>query len=110
VTVHRHPAGFLEARARAGSGSHGEVLASFLESDVQGDLVTARTLLDEINAAQRGRRPQLSGVGNAYSIAVQPDSVVLRNAVLENARSERYSLTEFRVGLETWIAAIEGAK
>jgi hypothetical protein len=110
IIAHRHTAGFLEARARAGSGSHGEVLASFLESDVQGDLVTARALLDEVGAAQRGERSRPGGVGNAYSIAIGPDGAVIRNAVLENALPERYSLADLRAALETWISAIEDAR
>jgi hypothetical protein len=109
ITAHRHPAGFLEARARAGSGAHGEVLASFLESDVQGDLATARALLDEVAAAQRGVRSR-PGVGNAYSVAIGPDGAVIRNAVLENALPERYSLADLRIALKTWISAIEDAR
>jgi hypothetical protein len=110
ITAHRHPAGFLEARTGARSGSHGELLASFLQSDVQGDLVTARALLNEISAARRGETLQPGGVGNAYSITIRPDGVAIRNAVLENAPIEEYSLAEIRAALEIWIAAIEDAK
>jgi hypothetical protein len=107
VGARRHPAGFLEGRAQRGTGRHGEILASFLQSDVQGDLATARELLDEIAAAERGEKPQSGGVGNAFSIAVAPDGAVIRNAVLESAIPERYTLGELRAALETWIAAIE---
>ena len=51
VRVRRDPAGFLEGRAWPGSGRHGEILASFLQSDVQGDIETARMLLAETIAA-----------------------------------------------------------
>ncbi len=110
ITAHRHRAGFLEAKARPGSGSHGEVLARFLQSDVQGDLTTARALLNEIAAAERGKEPQPGGVGNAYAITIGPDGAVVRNAVLEDALPERYSLGELRTALETWMAAIEATK
>jgi hypothetical protein len=109
VGVRLHPAGFLEARARPGTGRRGEILASFLQSDVQGDLATARALLDEIAAAKRGETPQPGGVGNAFSVAIAPDGAVIRNAVLEGA-PERYHLGELRAALETWIAAIERAR
>jgi len=109
VSATRHPAGFLEARPRPGTGSHGEVLASFLQSDVQGDLVTAPALLDEIAVARRGEAPQPGGVGNAFSIAIAPDGAVIRNAVIEGAQLERYALEELQTALETWIAAIERA-
>jgi hypothetical protein len=107
VSARRHPAGFLEGRARRGTGRHGEILASFLRSDVQGDLATTRKLLQEIAAAERGERPQPGGVGDAFSIVIAPDGAMIRNAVLEGAIPERYTLGELRVAIETWIAAIE---
>jgi hypothetical protein len=110
VSVHRHPAGFLEGRPRPGSGRHGEILASFLQSDVQGDLETARMFLAEAAAAERGEPPQPGGAGNAFSIAIAPDGAVIRNAVIEGAVPEHYSLAELRTALETWIAAIERAR
>jgi hypothetical protein len=76
VSARRHPAGFLEGRARRSTGRHGEIVASFLQSDVQGDLATARELLEEIAAAERGEEPQPGGVGNAFSIAIAPDGAV----------------------------------
>jgi hypothetical protein len=109
VRARRHPAGFLEGRARASSGRHGEILASFLQSDVQGDLETARMLLAETAAAERGEAPEPGGAGNAFSITVSPEGAVIRNAVVEDAVPERYSLAELRAALETWIAAIERA-
>jgi hypothetical protein len=109
VRVRRHPAGFLEAWARAGSGRHGEILASFLQSDVQGDLETARMLLAETAAAERGEAPRPGGAGNAFSLTISPEGAVIRNTVVEDAVPERYSLVELRAALETWIAAIERA-
>jgi len=107
ISVRRHPAGFLEARARPGSGRHGEIIASFLQSDIQGDLETARMLLAEVAAAERGEKPQPGGAGNAYSITITPDGAVIRNAVVADAPPERYRLPELRAALETWIEAIE---
>jgi hypothetical protein len=110
VSVHHHPAGFLEGRAQPGSGRHGEIMASFLQSDVQGDLDTARMFLAEVAAAERGEKPQPGGVGNAFSIAIAPGGAVIRNAVIVGAVAEHYSLDELRTALETWIAAIERAR
>ena len=70
ISVHHHTAGFLEGRAQPGSGRHGEIIASFLQSDVQGDLETARALLAELAAAERDEEPQPGGAGNAFSIAI----------------------------------------
>jgi hypothetical protein len=107
ISVRRHPAGFLEGQARPGSGRRGEILASFLQSDIQGDLETARMLLAEVAAAERGESPQPGGAGNAFSITITPDGAVIRNAVVADAPPERYSLPELRAALETWIEAIE---
>jgi hypothetical protein len=99
-----------EGRARRGTGRHGEILASFLQSDVQGDLATTGELLKEIAAAERGEKSQPGGVGNGFSIAIAPDGVMIRNAVLEGAIPEHYTLGELRAALETWIAAIESGR
>jgi hypothetical protein len=110
IGVRRHPAGFLEGQGRPGTGRHGEIIASFLQSDVQSDLETARMLLAEIAAAERGEKPQPGGVGNAFSITITPDGAVIRNAVIEDAPPERYSLPELRAALELWIAAVDRAR
>ena len=75
ITARRHPAGHLEARAARGTGRHGAVLASFLQSDVQGDIEAARSLLAEVGAVERGEAPQPAAVGNAYSVAVSSEGV-----------------------------------
>jgi hypothetical protein len=110
VTVRRHRAGYLEGRARPDSGRRGEILASFLQSDVQGDLAAARALMAEISAVERGEAPQPAAVGNAYSIAISPDRVTIHNAVIEDSRPEHYGIDELRRAIETWIAAIERAR
>jgi hypothetical protein len=110
ITIRRHPAGFLEARARPGTGRHGKTLASFLQSDIQGDLETARLLLAEVAAAERGETTQPGGVGNAFSITITRGGAVIRNAVVEDTEPENYGLAELRAALETWIAAIESAR
>jgi hypothetical protein len=107
VSVRRHSAGFLEARPRPGAGRHGEVLANFLQSEVQADLATAQAFLDEIAAARRGDKPQPGGVGNAFSIVIVPTGALIRNAVLENSAPEPYSFNELQTALETWIAGIK---
>jgi hypothetical protein len=81
LSVHHHPAGFLEGRAQPGSGRHGEIIASFLQSDIQGDLETARLLLAELAAAERGEPPQPGGAGNAFSITIAPDGAVIRTPI-----------------------------
>jgi hypothetical protein len=102
-------AGYLEARPRRRSGRHGAVLASFLQSDVQGDAEAARGLLATIAAARRGEPPPPEALGNAFAIAIAADGAVLRNVVLAEA-PESYPLDEVEAALETWMAAIERAR
>jgi hypothetical protein len=109
VSARQHPEGFLEACPRPETGRRGEVLAGFLQSDVQADLATARAYLDEIAAAARGEKPRPGGAGNAFWIAIQPTDAVIRNIVLEGAAAESYSLAELRAALEIWIEEIERA-
>lgn len=109
VTARRHAAGHLEASAKRGSGRHGQVLASYLQSDIQGDLDAARAVLAEIGAAERGEAPQPVAVGNAYSVSISPAGVVLRNAVIAGSPAEQYDFDEMRRALGVWIAAIERA-
>ncbi|HZU90337.1 MAG TPA: hypothetical protein VE993_13875 [Stellaceae bacterium] len=109
IGVNRHRTGFLEARPLPGSGRRGEVLAAFLQSDVQGDLAAARALLAETAAAERGEEPQPGGAGNAFWIGIAADGAVIANALLPGAPPERYRLGELRAALADWIAAIERA-
>ena len=110
VTAHRRREGFLEARPLSGAGPHGEILAGFLQSEVQGDLATAWAFLDEIAAVERGGKPLPGGVGNAFSIAIDAGGATIRNAVIAGAAPEHYSLGEMRAALEMWAAAIERAR
>ncbi len=110
ITARRHPAGHLEGRAIRGSGRRGAVLASFLQSDVQGDLDGARALLAEIGAVERGETAQPAAIGNAYAVTVSPEGILLRNAVIEDSPPEHYGFDELRQALGTWIAAIARAR
>lgn len=110
VTARWRREGYLEARPLGGSGRRGEILASFLQSDVQGDLATAWALLDEIAAVERGGNPQPGGVGNAFRVTIDAGGATIRNAVIEAAEPEQYSFGELRDALEMWIAAIERAR
>jgi hypothetical protein len=109
VAARLNRAGYIAARPRRGSGRHGAVLASFLQSDVQGDADAARGLLAAIAAARRGEPPQPAALGNAFAIAIAADGATLRNVILAEA-PENYTLDELESALETWIAAIERAR
>ena len=109
VATRLNQAGYIEARPRRGTGRHGAVLASFLQSDVQGDAAGARALLATIAAARRGEPPPPEAIGNAFAIAIAADGATLRNVLLAEA-PENYTLDELRAALETWIAAIERAR
>ena len=110
ITARRHPAGHLEGRAARGSGRRGQILASFLQGEIQGDLDAARSLLAGIGAVERGEAPQPPATGNAFTLSMSADGIAIRNALIANSRSEHYDFAEMRVALGTWIAAIERAR
>ena len=110
ITVRRHPAGYLEGRAARSSGRRGQVLASFLQSDVQGDLEMARALLTALGAAERGEAPQPAALGSAYSVTLSTQGISVSNAVVEGSRPEQYGFDEMRRALGVWIAAIGRAR
>jgi hypothetical protein len=109
VAARLNRAGYIEARPRCRSGRHGSVLASFLQSDVQGDVAAAQALLGAIAAVQRGGPAQPEAIGNAFAMTIGADGAALRNVILADA-PEHYTLEELRAALETWIAAIERAR
>jgi hypothetical protein len=109
VIARLNRAGYLEARPRRGSGRHGAVLASFLQSDVQGDAGAVRNMLAAIAAARRGEPPPPEAFGNAFAIAIAASGAMLRNVVLADP-PEKYTLDELEAALATWSAAIAQAR
>jgi hypothetical protein len=107
ITVRRHPAGHLEGQAARGSGRRGQVLASFLESDVESDLDAARALLAAVGAAERGEATQPVSIGKAHSVTLSTAGITVGNAVVASSRPETYDFDEMRRALGLWIAAIE---
>jgi hypothetical protein len=106
ICVRRGAAGFLEGQARAGSGPRGELLARFLQSDVQGDGDAVAALLAAITAAERGAMPQPALIGNAFAIRIGPYGAVIENVVMADPRPQHYTLAELRAALAAWLAAI----
>jgi hypothetical protein len=110
ITVRPHPEGYLEGRPVRGSDRRGALLARFLQSDVQSDVAAARALLAEIGAVEAGQAPQPAAIGNAYSVTISRDGVLVRNALIEGSRPQHYGCDEMRLALGIWIAAIERAR
>jgi hypothetical protein len=110
ITARRHPAGHLEGQAVPGSGRRGQVLARFLQSDVQGDLDAARAFLVALGAVERGEAPQPVVFGNAYAVTLSAQGITVCNAAVEGSRPEEYGFDEMRRALGIWIAAIERAR
>lgn len=86
------------------------MLASFLQSDVQGDLAAARELLAAIGAVERGEPPQPAAIGNAYAVSLSAEGMTIRNAIIKGSHPEQYGFDEARQALGVWIAAIDRAR
>jgi hypothetical protein len=67
------------ALARTGSGRNGEVLAGFIDSDLQGSIISTDMVLDRINDVRAGKLPSWERNGNGYVLKILPDRVVIED-------------------------------
>lgn len=53
-------------------------LSQYLQSDIQGDASTCDHMLDILNNIKLGRLEMCEGVGNAYFVKINPESVLIK--------------------------------
>lgn len=100
-------------RAGASSGADaeaGELLARFLESDVQGNLQHARELLHTIDRVEAGRLAAWSETGNAHTLKLSPAGAVLESLYDEAAPDQRLPLAELRRAVAGWQEFLAGGQ
>jgi uncharacterized protein YacL (UPF0231 family) len=93
---------------RAEFGDRGGVLGSFLEQDIQGSVASCKHFLELIAEMEQGRRKEWSGTGNAHTVTIRPDGVVIENAWDETLPVSRVSLQEFKECLSEWLKCVQG--
>jgi hypothetical protein len=98
--------GPLRARPRDPADKRSQVLAYFIEGDVQGVEETAQEWLDRIAAVERGAVAEDDGTGNAYTLTLRPDGATLEHATFTDWPAEHYTLAEIRTALEQVLAVL----
>lgn len=89
-----------------------ELLGWYLEDDVQGSLYHCKLLFSVIEKVKNGALEEWSGTGNAHTITITQDRVVLENEyLLESEETPRRNceipLIEFEKALKEWFQFIQ---
>ena len=92
---------------RAWGDGPGDLLAGWLESDVQGSPEVARELLDLVDRIASGEMDRWEGTGNAYTLTLTPEGATIEAEWEEDAPSRRASLSEVREALAGWLDLIQ---
>jgi hypothetical protein len=83
-----------------------EMVASYLTSECYRDIETARELVDDLRAAQRGGAP-VEGGGNGYSIEADATTTRLITQWTKPEQTCELPTTWFIDALEQWIRYLE---
>ncbi|MEI9851205.1 MAG: hypothetical protein WDN24_10605 [Sphingomonas sp.] len=97
----------LHASAAEGSGEAGEVLADFLNYDLQASLGSTEGLLKMVETAKHDARA-LEQVGNAYSLTLDAEKATLEDLFSEEEPAPSISIpvVQFQDALVRWAAGI----
>lgn len=83
-------------------GTLPRMLKSFLEQDVQGSVEACQGWLQAIRDVRQGVQAAMSGTGNAHSVELTKEGVVIENIWDETLGSATMSLDTFECALEEW--------
>jgi hypothetical protein len=91
-------------RARAGGAD--DLLARFLESDVQGSVITAYDILGMLDRVESGETDLWEGTGNAYTLTLTPDGALIQDELEDDAEALHLPLAELRDALNAWVGLL----
>ena len=80
-----------------------DLLARFLESDIQGSATSTRRLLDLLDRIEAGEIERWEETGNAHTLELRPDGATIVPEWDEQAAPQRVSLAELRNALNGWL-------
>lgn len=83
-----------------------ELLAQYLESDVQESPEVARRLLDLVEQVASGELEEWEGTGNAFTLTLAPEGATIQPEFGFDTEPRRYSLDELREALIGWLARL----
>ncbi len=85
-----------------------QVLAGFLESDLQDDAIVARELLERLALPVDADDQVDAFVGNAYAVTVDGETVTLAGNAEGNDRTAMISLDDLRRAVSGWLKFVSG--
>ncbi len=83
-----------------------DLVARFLESDVQGSVATAQDLLGLVDRVESGELESWEGTANIHTLSLGPDGGILVDELDESSPPQNVSLADLREALEAWIALL----
>jgi uncharacterized protein YacL (UPF0231 family) len=93
--------------ARARCLGPGAVLASFLESDIQGSGRYGREILRAIDHVESGKLDRWETTGNTYTLTVSPAGASLVSELDEEAKPYEVPLAQLKEAVADWTAFVE---
>jgi len=96
-------AGDPRARAAAGQAGEQELLARFLESDVQGSAAAGREILAALRQVVAGELPAWEQTGNAFTLRLSPTGAAIESALDESGEVVEIPLRDLRRALRAWV-------
>jgi uncharacterized protein YacL (UPF0231 family) len=102
ISCYRDDTGLLRARA----ADKDQLLAVFLETDIQEDKDMAIELLRQVKALQNGEKKRYETSGNAHTVTMTPKAVTIESLFDDEAPRYRLKLAHFRDILTQWADKI----
>jgi uncharacterized protein YacL (UPF0231 family) len=91
---------------RATSDAKNALLATFFEQDVQGSLGVCGELQSVIEEIESGIRESWISTGNAHTISINREHVVIHNEWSDEFGDTRIILQDFKACLDEWARCI----
>lgn len=88
---------------RAGGES---LLARFLESDVQGSVITAYDILGMLDRVESGETELWEGTGNAHTLTLTSEGALIQDELADDTEALHLPLAELREALNAWIGLL----
>jgi uncharacterized protein YacL (UPF0231 family) len=105
IDLYRDEQGLPRARSEAPD----DLLARFLESDVQGSVITAFDILGMLDRVESGETDRWEGTGNAYTLTLTPGGAWIQDEqdeLADDTEALHLPLSDLREALNAWIGLL----
>jgi hypothetical protein len=83
-----------------------DLLARFLESDVQGSVITAYDILGMLDRVESGETGRWEGTGNAHTLTLTPGGARIQDELEDDTETLHLPLAELRDALNAWVGLL----